>query len=198
MPFTALGALSGIILMFLFRNMSHETAEDLFYVFHPIHVLLSAIVMSSLYQLHSCPKGEGKKCNLPVLLFICFAGSIGIATLSDSIMPYIGEALLNMPYRHHHIGFIEKWWLVSGMAVVGVIIAYLNPMTKFPHAGHILVSTWASLFHIMMAKGANFSFFSYIAIFVFLFLAVWLPCCFSDIVFPMLFVKDSQCQGHTH
>ena len=73
---------------------------------------------------------------------------------------------------------------------MGIIIAYLNPATKFPHAGHVLISTWASLFHILMAKGHDISFFSYAVIFVFLFLAVWLPCCISDIVFPLLFVKE--------
>jgi len=37
---------------------------------------------------------------------------------------------------------------------------------------------------------------------VFLFLAVWLPCCTSDIVFPLLFVPSNQrpgCScGHEH
>ena len=191
-PFTILGAISGIIFMFVFRNMSHEAAHELFFVFHPLHVLLSALVTASLYHLHTCPKGEGKSCNLPILLAIGFVGSIGIATLSDSIIPYYGEVLLKMPYRHEHIGFMEKWWLIFGSAAVGITIAYFNPTTKFPHAGHVLVSTWASLFHMMMAKGENVQLFTYLAIFLFLFLAVWLPCCISDIVFPMLFVKDKK------
>ena len=192
MPFTVLGAASGIIFMFLFRNMSYDTAHDLFFVFHPLHVLLSALVTASLFHLHTCPKGEGKTCNLPVLLAIGLAGSVGIATLSDSIIPYLGEVLLNMPHRHEHIGFMENWWLILGVAAVGITIAYFNPTTKFPHAGHVLVSTWASIFHIMMAKGENINLFTYIAIFVFLFIAVWLPCCVSDIIFPMLFVKDEK------
>lgn len=192
MPFTALGAVSGIILMILFKDMPHETAHELFYVFHPLHVLLSALVTASLYQLHTCPKGGGKRCNLPFLFLIGFIGSVGIATLSDSLMPYLGEVLLNMPYRQHHIGFLEKWWLIVGVAIVGIIIAYFNPTTKFPHAGHVLVSTWASLFHILMAKGADMGWFIYIVIFIFLFLAVWIPCCISDIVFPMLFVRDNK------
>jgi hypothetical protein len=62
--------------------------------------------------------------------------------------------------------------------------------TKFPHAGHVLLSTWASLFHIIMAKGQVVSLLSYAVIFLFLFLAVWLPCCLSDIVFPLGFVKE--------
>lgn len=189
MPFTALGAVGGIVFMVLFKDMPHEAAHEMFYVFHPLHVLLSALVTASLFQLHTCPRGTGARCNLPVLIAIGFVGSVGVATLSDSLMPYLGETLLEMPYRAHHIGFLEKWWLVSGMAVVGIVIAYFNPTTKFPHAGHVLVSTWASLFHIIMAKAAGFSWLESIAIFVFLFLAVWLPCCISDIIFPLLFVK---------
>jgi len=190
MPFTFLGAVSGIVFMLVFRNISREAAHEMFFVFHPLHVLLSALVTASLFKLHTCPKGEGKRCNLPILLAIGFAGSVGIATLSDSIIPYLGELLVGMPHSQHHIGFLEKWWLISGVAAVGIIIAYFNPSTKFPHAGHVLISTWASLSHILMARGENVHFLAYAGIFVFLFIAVWVPCCVSDIIFPMLFVKD--------
>ena len=190
MPFTFLGAISGIVFMLVFRNISREAAHEMFFVFHPLHVLLSALVTASLFKLHTCPKGEGKRCNLPILLAIGFAGSVGIATLSDSIIPYLGELLVGMPHSQHHIGFLEKWWLISGVAAVGIIIAYFNPSTKFPHAGHVLISTWASLSHILMARGENVHFLAYAGIFVFLFIAVWVPCCVSDIIFPMLFVKD--------
>jgi len=190
MPFTLSGAAFGIIFMILFRNISHETAHELFFVFHPLHVLLSALVTASIYTLHTCPREGSRRCNLPILLAIGFVGSVGIATLSDSLIPYIAEVLLDMPFRHHHIGIVEKWWLVSGVAVVGVVLAYFNPTTKFPHAGHVLISTWASLFHILMAKGAEISILAYAGIFTFLFLAVWLPCCISDIAFPMFFVDS--------
>jgi len=191
-PFTIFGALTGIVLMVIFRDMPYRKAYELFYVFHPLHVLLSALVTASLFQLHTCPKGKGKRCNLPLLIAIGFVGSIGIATLSDSLIPYLGEVILGMPYSHHHIGFLENWWLIAGVAVVGIIIAYFNPTTKFPHAGHVLISTWASLFHVLMAKGAGMGFGAYIGIFVFIFVAVWLPCCVSDIIFPMLFIKDKK------
>jgi hypothetical protein len=94
-----------------------------------------------------------------------------------------------MPNRGIHLGFIEKWWLVNPLAVVGVFIAYFRPNTKFPHAEHVLLSTWASLFHIIMAIGGSLHWLLYVAIFLFLFFAVWTPCCLSDIVFPLLFVK---------
>ena len=127
-----------------------------------------------------------------ILLLIGYIGSVGIATISDSIIPYLGEIILRMPNRGIHIGFIEKWWLVNPLAIAGVIFAYLKPTTKFPHAGHVLLSTWASLFHILMAIGGTLNGWSYIIVFVFLFFAVWTPCCLSDIVFPLLFVKEQK------
>ncbi len=183
-PFTALGAVSGIVFMLAMRDVSGSLIQDVFYVFHPVHVLLSALVTASMYKTQCSSKG-----NILLLLIIGYTGSIGIATLSDSVMPYLGEILLNMPNRHAHIGLFEEPVLVSSMAIVGIIIAYFNPATKFPHAGHVLISTWASLLHILMAMGGSEGLFIYIAVFIFLFFAVWLPCCISDIVFPLMFVK---------
>jgi hypothetical protein len=124
------------------------------------------------------------------LLVIGYVGSIGIATLSDSVIPYLGETLLHLPNRGIHIGFVEKWWLVNPLAFLGIAVAFFWPHTRFPHFGHVLISTWASLFHVIMALGEQIGFFSYIVIFFFLFLAVWIPCCTSDIVFPLLFVRE--------
>ncbi|MBN1794514.1 MAG: hypothetical protein JW844_06065 [Candidatus Omnitrophica bacterium] len=188
-PFTFFGALTGIILMAVFRTIPHGVAHRLFFTFHPLHVLLSALTTAAMYQRHKCGANR-KQCNLFFLLMIGYVGSIGIATVSDSLMPYAGEALLDMPRRGVHIGFIEMWWLVNPMAVVGIAIAYFKPTTKFPHYGHVLLSTWASLFHILMAAGGQISLMEYGAVFLFLFLAVWLPCCISDIVFPLLFVGE--------
>ena len=195
-PFTSFGALTGILILIVSMKIPKEISYNIFYILHPIHVVLSALVTASIYKVHTsdhvtkkCFKG---KCNLWILLVIGYIGSIGIATLSDSIIPFLGEALLDMPNREIHLGFIEKWWLVNPLAVIGVLIAYMKPATKVPHAGHVLLSTWASLFHILMAAGDTMHWFSYVALFMFLFIAVWTPCCLSDIIFPLLFVKDAK------
>lgn len=75
---------------------------------------------------------------------------------------------------------------LSAVAISGIVIAWYWPQTRVPHAGHVLISTWASLFHMVMALGGSFGFFTVILVGVFLFLAVWIPCCTSDIVFPLL------------
>ena len=195
-PFTVFGAITGIVIMVFSLKLPYKVSYNIFYVFHPLHVFLSALVTAAMYKLHTCPsigvnciKG---KCNFWVLIIIGYTGSVGIATISDSLIPYAAESLLGMPNRGIHLGFIEKWWLVNPLAILGIAIAYFKPSTKFPHAGHVLLSIWASLFHMIMAKIEILSWFSYVAIFIFLFLAVWLPCCVSDIVFPLLFVKEDK------
>ena len=184
-PFTLFGALTGVVLMLLFRNIEQQTSHRIFYVLHPIHVVLSAMVTASMFKLHT------RKSNFFLVLVIGYIGSLGIATVSDSLIPYVGEVLLGL-HAHPHIGFIEGWYIVNPAAVLGVLLAYFRPKTKFPHAGHVLLSTWASLFHILMAISGGIPILTGIIIFVFLFIAVWLPCCVSDIVFPMLFVRSQR------
>lgn len=186
-PFTLLGSATGIVIMLLCRDLPHGVSESVFYVLHPAHVLLGALVTSSMYEKHT----EGA--SLWALLGIGFVGAVGLATLSDSLLPYLCEWALGMPERHLHVGCVEKWWLVNPIALIGLAIAYFKPVTKLPHAGHVLISTWASLFHILMALGGMaLGIPQLLFVFVSLFVAVWLPCCFSDIVFPLLFVRGDK------
>jgi len=190
-PFTFFGAITGIVVILFFQRMSYSLSYQFFYVLHPVHVVLSALVTTSMYENYKkCNIHQGE-CNIYILLIIGYIGSIGVATISDSLIPYLGEVLLNLPNRGIHIGFIEKWWLINPLAVIGILIAYFKPSTRFPHAGHVFLSTWASLFHIIMALGGALNCYLYLVILIFLFFSVWIPCCISDIIFPLLFVGES-------
>jgi hypothetical protein len=147
-----------------------------------------------MYKIHK------KTPKIWMLVLVGFVGPLLIATLSDSIIPYIGESMLHLPHRELHLGFIERWYIVNPIALLGVALAYFVPNTKFPHSAHILISTWASLFHVMMAVDNSVSVFVYSSVLLLLFLSDWIPCCFSDIVFPLLFVKghDTYCPCHSH
>ncbi|MFH1370254.1 MAG: hypothetical protein ABII09_03065 [Planctomycetota bacterium] len=217
-PFTLFGALTGITLMLLFRNISHQASYRLFYIFHPAHVVLSAMITASLFRLHEKTK------SFFIILIVGYVGSIGVATLSDSILPFFGEEILGVvvpteaaahSHEHHaedadehienklHIGFIEEWYIVNPAAFLGIFIAYFLPRTKLPHAFHILISTWASSAHIMMNTHLQMSATLILGFFIVLFIAVWFPCCFSDIIFPMLLVKTDGdkcvlCDGGHH
>ncbi|MDI6811551.1 MAG: hypothetical protein QMD80_07795 [archaeon] len=181
-PFTAFGAITGIVIMFLTIPLSPSTSERIFYTLHPIHVLLSALVTAGMYRLY---RGKG----ISVFL-IGYIGSVGIATISDILFPYLGGILLGAEMEFH-LGFIEKWWLVNPLAVLGIAIAYWKPTTKFPHAGHVLLSTWASLFYLAAFGGATEWILVLPFVFLILFFSVWFPCCLSDIIFPLLFVRES-------
>jgi hypothetical protein len=251
-PFTLFGAAMGILCMLLFKNVGSGVNHRLFQVFHPAHVVLSAIVTASIFKIHKDKAG-----GFLVVLIVGYFGSIGIATLSDCIVPFFGESILGVAIPVHstlhnhneadghvngdkqadsshengegqnshsnnehadperppasesgdqmphirpklHLGFIEDWYIVNPAALLGTIIAYLWPRTKFPHAGHVLVSTWASSFHVLMNTHRELSVLMLIGVFVVLFIAVWLPCCISDIVFPLLFVNSDIDLSHVH
>jgi hypothetical protein len=180
-PFTALGALTGIIIMVIIvlSNVPSHISQTVFYTLHPLHVLLSALVTTAMYVRY-------RKAKFWVAILIGWTGSIGIATISDAIIPYLGGSLLHAQMEFH-VPFIEKWW-INFLALGGIAIGYWKQTTKIPHFGHVLLSTWASLFYLM-AFGVVDNWIPLLPlIFLFLFLAVWLPCCLSDIVYPLLFL----------
>jgi hypothetical protein len=191
-PFTAGGAATGIIILvvIVFSNVPTSVSQTVFYTLHPIHIVLSAMTTTAMYRRYS----KGK---IWIAFLIGYVGSIGIATLSDAVIPYIGAVLLNIDIEFH-IPFIEtelfpvigiaKWQLVNSAAIIGILLGLWKNITKFPHYGHVLLSTWASLFYFT-AFGVAYWIPLLGYIFLFLILAVLVPCCLSDIAFPLLFVR---------
>jgi len=187
-PFTLFGSMTGVLLMMTVKGISEDVSYQIFYVLHPLHVFFSAIVTTAVYCRYVPEVKKNPWRGFWKVLVIALIGSVGIGTLSDSLIPLWGERLMGMHEAHAHIGFLEKWWVVNPLAVFGIVLAYFFSWSKFPHAIHVLLSTWASLFHMLMADG-SYDPAMYFGVFLFLFLAVWIPCCFSDIVFPLIFVK---------
>jgi hypothetical protein len=179
-PFTALGALTGIIItvIVVLGDVPHHVSYTIFHTLHPVHVLLSALVTTAMYMRY-------KKGKVWVVILIGWTGAIGMATISDAMIPHLGGHLLHAQMEFH-VPFIEEWW-INLFALAGIAIGYWRQTTKIPHLGHVLLSTWASLFYIMA-----FGIADWIPllpfIFLILFVAVWIPCCMSDIVYPLLFL----------
>jgi hypothetical protein len=180
-PYTALGAATGIIVMAIvvFSDVPIRTSQTIFYYLHPIHVVLSALVTTAMYVKY-------RERNIWLAIFVGWTGSLGIATISDALIPFLGGNILQIPIEFH-VPFVEKWWL-NLLALLGVITGYKWQITKIPHFGHVLLSTWASLFYFIAFGKANWiPLLPFI--FIFLFLAVWVPCCTSDIIYPLLFAR---------
>lgn len=191
-PFTALGALTGIIIMaiIVLAEVPSGISNIVFYTLHPLHVVLSALVTTAMYLRY-------RRSKIWVAILIGWTGSIGIATISDAIIPYLSAGLLGVPMEFHvpfietaqmPVVGIEKWKIVNSAALMGIAIGYWRRTTRIPHSGHVLLSTWASLFYF-----TTFGVADWIPllpfVFLFLFLAVWVPCCTSDIVYPLLFLR---------
>jgi hypothetical protein len=203
-PFTLIGAVTGILLMLAGQKWFQGQAETLFSVFHPLHVLLSAMVTAALFEVHRKAK------NFFIILIIGVVGSIGIATLSDCILPFFGETILGAAIPKHadlHAHGSEPEALQNvhehtegcvhddepvpetheHSEDCGHPLLHIRPRTHLPHASHVLLSTWASSAHMLMNTHADMTAMLLLGMFIVLFLAVWLPCCVSDIIFPLLF-----------
>jgi len=200
-PFTAAGAVTGIAVMTVISlcDTPMNVSEGLFFTFHPLHVVFSALVTTALYR-----KQKGHK--LWAVVIIGYVGSVGIATLSDAVIPFLEGSSLKVDMGFH-LPFLEtekmpfiglpKWLVVNLAALIGIAIGFFRPNTTFPHMGHVLLSTWASLFGFTAFGTADWLPLLPV-IFVYLFLAVWIPCCVSDIVFPLLWVKGEPAHQHEH
>ena len=179
-PFTAFGALTGILLLAFSSSLAAFPSEEAFHLLHPLHLFLSALVTTAMYRLH---RGGWRSA-----LLVGFVGSVAICTLSDIFLPYLGGLALRVPMELH-ICLLVHPWLVLPAVLLGIGAGLLHPTTRVPHAGHILVSTYASAYYLLSYASPSRWLPLLPWLFPLLFLAVWLPCCTSDIVFPLLFVK---------
>ena len=128
-PFTAAGAVSGIIIMsiVIFANVSSGISEAIFYTLHPAHVVLSAIVTTAMYKRY-------RRGGLWAAILIGYTASVGIATLHDSIVPYLAGTSLSIRMEFH-VPFIEtgilpvigvpSCLLINSAAAVGIALGFL-------------------------------------------------------------------------
>lgn len=186
-PFTAFGASSGVAIAVAMDLLCAEVMVDLswkaFHIFLSLHLLLSAIVTSAMFRRH----GGG----ILSAVGVGAVGSIGICMMSDVVIPYLGGSLLGVEMTLH-IDLLEHPQFVIVPTLSGAAIGAATRLwTKCPHAAHVMISTLASLFYLT-AFGVADWIPKLPFVFVLLFVAVWLPCCTSDIVFPLLFAKRTR------
>ena len=190
---TALGLVIVVFLTVMLRTTDSGTATQqfgqLFHLFHPLHILLSAIATTAMFW-----RFDRK----PVKAFIVGAiGSLGICGLSDIFLPYLGGWLIGT-HMHLHVCLVEHPLVVVPFALLGILTGFFaagklhdRTSTIFSHSSHVLVSTMASLFYFV-SFGYTLRTETAFALFVLVILAVIIPCCTSDIVFPLLTI------GHPH
>jgi hypothetical protein len=168
---------------------------SLFHFAHPAHILFSAAATTAMFLIW-----QGGRILTAALLGLI--GSLGICSISDILIPWVGGALLGTS-PHLHLCIVEHPLYEVPAAVIGVLAGTLASRwmwrsTFFSHSGHILISTLATVFYLLPSvadayRGGYAVLAPGLAIGVLatVVLAVMLPCCVSDVVFPLLFVRHA-------
>ncbi len=180
-PFTAFASIIAILLVVLIQYYFNKSiSENLFNIFHPVHIIASAMVTSGIFYKY--------KPNFFYAILVGISGAIIIGSLSDVIIPWLGGNLLTLNTTFH-LPLIEEPLIILGSALIGSLIGISTKMTKIPHFTHVFLSVFASLFYLL-AFSSGITFFYFIAAFFIVLIAVIIPCCVSDILFPFLFLKE--------
>jgi len=178
-PFTFIATLIAVILVVIIYQKDILIPEPFFYVIHPLHLFVSAIVSAAIFYKY--------KNNFIYALLIGITGSIIIGSLSDIIFPYLGGAIFQLK-TSFHLSLIEKPLIILSVVIIGSVIGITTKLTKIPHFLHVFLSVFASLLYLL-AFSISLNLIHFTAAFLIVFIAVLIPCCISDIIFPLLFIN---------
>ena len=173
----------GVLTVLIEAKKFPQASQNLFHVFHPLHILFSATATTAMFWRHD------KK--ILKAVSIGFVGAVGLCSISDIFIPFVAGHLLGVK-MHLHICILAEPMLVLPFLFFGIFMGFVLPAvvesTIFSHAAHVLISSMASIFYLV-----SFGVTEWIPVggmvFIYMVLAVMIPCCTSDIVFPLLFVK---------
>lgn len=173
-------------------------ARSFFHLFHPAHMLFSAAATAAMFVRYERRLGKA--------VIVGLIGAVGVCGISDVVMPHMSLLVLGvtMPW---HICVWEHPDLVMPFAGVGVFIGIaassgVSKSTVISHSLHVFSSTMASIFYMVGPLGVVAWIDRIGIVFMFVILAVLVPCCLSDIVFPMLMSRAGrrqyEAEPHAH
>jgi hypothetical protein len=192
LPFTLVvsllaGVLVGVI--FLVDFGMDGLFGGMFEVIHPLHILVSAAASAAIFRKYKkSVVGAG---------LIGILGAILIGSISDVLLPWVAGNLFSLE-TVFHLPVLESPVLILGSAVVGSLVGIYVGLFRLNHSLHVFFSVVASLFYLL-AFSSSVSALVVLGLALVVFLVVYVPCCVSDIVFPILFIKKpcKDC-GHWH
>ncbi len=171
-------------------------ALPLFHLFHPVHMFFSAAATTAMFWRFDR--------RLVKAITIGVLGAVGVCGVSDIIMPYMSQFVLvtlgglkaEQPL-HLHICLIEHPALVLPFAAIGVVVGLtaavaVERSTLFSHSLHVFSSTMASIFYLIGPFGRTAWVDDLGMVFLLIVLAVMIPCCISDIIFPLALTRDAR------
>ena len=165
-----------------------EFAKLFFHLFHPAHMFFSAVATTAMF----CRYDR----NIVKALIVGIIGAVGVCGVSDVIMPHVSLMILGIK-TPWHICVIEHPSMVLPFAGIGVVVGIAASgsvirSTLISHSLHVLASSMASIFYMIGPLGMVAWIDRVGQMFLFVVLAVMVPCCLSDIIFPMLMTKPGR------
>jgi len=166
-------------------------AAVLFHVFHYMHLVFAAT--GSLLSYYHFATGALRG------ILVAVGSTITFCMLSDMIFPYLGGRLLGIDMKFH-VCFYHEFWSVAPFLIVGILNGFIisryhkelqTSYLFFSHFTHILVSSLASAFFFVSHGFSNW--YAYCGVvFLFLIIAVVVPCSLSDVVVPMVVARSDK------
>ena len=200
LPYTIVGSLIAMAGVWWFgtQSISNGRGDELmlqarasFHLFHPLHICISAIATTSLFWRYER--------HVVRAVVVGALGTIIPCGLSDYFFPYVGGRLLGQTMELH-VCLVQHPQLFFSFLALGILGGFwaeerVTGSHLFSHGAHVFVSSVASLLYLI-----SFGFTSWMTdvrlvfpAFITIVLAVWIPCCISDIVVP-----TSTIRPHAH
>jgi len=189
LPFTLVVSLLAGVLVALGYIFGGISSGDFFEVVHPLHVLVSAAATAAIFRKY--------KRSFVEAVLVGIVGAVLIGSVSDVLLPFLAGNLFGLE-TVLHLPIFENPFLIIGGAVVGGLIGVSFGLFKLSHSLHVFLSVFASLFYLL-GFSSDVSIWVVLVLSLVVFLVVYVPCCISDIVFPIFFIKKP-CRdcGHWH
>ncbi len=177
--------------------MMCRSSKVLFHSFHFMHIAFAATGTIVTFFRFSRSKIRA--------LILGIVSPTIFCTLSDSILPYIGGRMLGVSMKFH-LCFLTELSNVIPFLVVGIINGFVmsshhankqNFYSLSSHAVHILISSLASIFYLVSQGCTDWNKMIGM-IFVYMIIAVVLPCTLSDVVVPIMFAKVGKSEHKKH
>ena len=202
LPFSILSVVAGLILVGILSFMTEilgvenpsPNFRELFHIFHPAHILFSAMATTAMFW--------QKEKKVLKAIIVGVIGSVGICGISDIFIPYLAGYLLGA-HMHLHVCIVQHPQLVIPFLSLGVVVGFLAPGNLertegviFSHSIHVFISAAASIMYLVGFGVTDWA-HRIGAVLIYMVLAVVVPCCTSDIIFPLVCTGKIQC-NHLH
>ncbi len=169
-------------------SLTEKKLDILFHSFHFLHIIFAVTGSFIAFSRYSKNLIYGIVVSITTALFFC--------TLSDVILPYLGGTLLGVRMHIHFCFFSELHNVIPFLLVGllnGVVMSNHSSTVKgfysvSAHFSHIFISSLASLFYLV-GHGLTDWYPKMGFLFIFLIIAVVVPCTMADIIVPIWFAK---------